>query len=603
MSSYWRNDEKIKVSQTQVSVPSTGGRSYNGIAGQDGSRMDFEIPPTIKFMDGKNSYLNLDVKLGCGAVPTRLQLDPTIGGSGIVKNLRIYSGGRQTLLEELPNYNAMVQIEYSYNTDDNLKKMRALKEGCLISSIANRGTLGTSVSNCIDLSTNPFYKPVGAVPVGRDWGTEDDFLTAKLSLPIHSGLFHNSDKIFTTMLTQGLFIEVDIEDPAKIIKTLDSVNRNRRVKQNPIFHGGDAGGNPINADGTNLTQIYLAKSNNMLGVAECPFVKGEKVGLVELATNKVANFQNTGNNAVHLTITDITMDGGYVLLTCDTFKNVAGGTSVDLVSGNFAVYSAAMDTQTKAYDDDAQIIAPTTKYDATMKISNAEIVVQQVQVDARYEAGMVSKMKEGGSIEIDIHSVSNYKHSLLKSNRNATINLASSNTRVKSSIIMITDASVYNTAQLIGGLADTYEEETTTMDGLLHSAKSGQVGIIDQLTSYQMVIDDKLTPSRPIVVSKINKGVSITAQPLIELEKALNQAKIVPRSFVDYNRNFLIGRAYALNDGVANLNNVSNQLQLQYNERTVAGVDRPPQKDKLIYAFQYHLRRISIKGDSVSVTL
>tara|TARA_R110000868_G_scaffold58431_2_gene180546 strand:+ start:3613 stop:5427 length:1815 start_codon:yes stop_codon:yes gene_type:complete len=604
MSSYWRNDEKIKVSQTQVSVPSTNGRSYTATAGQGGSRMDFEIPPTVKFMDGKNSYLQFDIKLSGGAVPTRLQLDPTIGGQSVVKNLRIYSGSRGTLLEEITDYNAKVQIQYSYNTDDNLKKMRALKEGCLVSTIANRGTLGTSVSNCIDLSTNPYYKPVGVVPVGRDWGTADDFLTAKLSLPIHSGIFADSNKIFPVMMTQGLFIEVDLEDPARMVKQLDSVSRNRRVKQNPIFHGGDVGGNPINADGAGVTEIFLAKSNNMLGVAQCPFVKGEQVGLVQLASNKVANFLDGTDAGAHITITDITLIGGFVKLTCATFKNVAtAGVSADLVSGEWALYSAACDGETKNFTTGVVILPALTKYDAQYKLSNAEIVCQQVGVDPRYEAGMMSKMREGGSIEIDIHSVTNYKHSLLRSNRNATINLASSNSRVKSSIMMITDSNTYNTAQLIGGLSDTYEEETTTMDGFLHSAKTGQVGIIDQLSNYQMLLDDKLVPSRPIVVSKINKGVSITAQPLIELEKALNQAKIVPRSFVDYNRNFLIGRAYALNDGVADLNNKSNQLQLQYNESGVDGVDRPPQKDKLIFAFQFHIRRISIKGDSVSVIL
>jgi hypothetical protein len=223
----------------------------------------------------------------------------------------------------------------------------------------------------------------------------------------------------------------------------------------------------------------------------------------------------------------------------------------------------------------AQILAKQTSYAATCEFSNMEIVAQQVSVDPRYEAGMMRKMREGGSIEIDIPSVTNYKHSLLASNRNATINLAVSNTRVKSMICMPTDANVLNTAALIGGTSDCYEEETSTMDGRLHSIRSGQVGIIDELTQYQMVVDDKLVPSRPIVVSKINKGVSIAAQPLIELEKALNQAGIVPRSFVDYNRNFLIGRAYALNDGVANLNNKSNQLQLLYNETTAAGADVP----------------------------
>jgi len=129
------------------------------------------------------------------------------------------------------------------------------------------------------------------------------------------------------------------------------------------------------------------------------------------------------------------------------------------------------------------------------------------------------------------------------------------------------------------------------------------VGVIDKLSSYQFMIDDKLVPSRPIDVSKINGGKSISAQPLIELEKALNQAKIVPRSFCDYNRNFCIGRAYALNDGVMNLNNKTNQLQLFYNESTVAGVDEAPTKDKLLMCFIYHVRRISVKGDSVTVTL
>tara|TARA_R110002153_G_scaffold101091_1_gene237201 strand:- start:674 stop:1183 length:510 start_codon:yes stop_codon:yes gene_type:complete len=169
---------------------------------------------------------------------------------------------------------------------------------------------------------------------------------------------------------------------------------------------------------------------------------------------------------------------------------------------------------------------------------------------------------------------------------------------------MPTDATVYNTAELIGGLSTTYDIETTAgMDDRLHSIRSGQSGIIDQLTNFQMLVDQKLVPSRPIVVSKINKGVSIAAQPLIELEKALKQAGIEPRSFAEYNRNFLIGRAYSLDDGVANLNNVSNQLQLQYNESSVAGADRPPVKNKLLMAFIFHLRRITIKGDSVSVTL
>jgi hypothetical protein len=608
MSSYWKNDDKIKISQTQVSIPSTNGQSYSGTAGQSGRRVDFEIPPSVKFMDGKNTYLQFDVKLAIpsGDVPTRLQLDPFIGGQSVVKNIRIYSGNRAVLLEEITEYNAKVQIQYSYDQDESMRKMRALKEGCLVNTVENRGTLGTSVSNNIDLQSNPYYKPVGTVPAARDWGTADDFLTAKLSLPIHCGIFADGgDKIFPVMMTNGLFIEVDLEDPARFIKQLDSVNRHRRMKQNPVFHGIDDAGGALTIDNaTNRTEIFLGKQNNMISVANCPFVKGEKVGICS-ANNPNNECALTVSGAQgYPTITDISIDNGYVKLTLETFQNSDSGDGVQATSNNFILFSAAIDQfRTQNDDNTTQLVAKRTSYAATVEFSDMEIVCSKVGVDPRYESGMMKKMRDGGSIEIDIPSVTNYKHSLLSSNRNATINLAVSNTRAKSMIVMPSDAKVLDTADLIGGLPACYAEEETTMDGRLHSIRSGQVGIIDRLTSYQMVVDDKLVPSRPIVVSKINRGVSIAAQPLIELEKALNQAGIVPRSFVDYNRNFLIGRSYALNDGVANLNNKSNQLQLLYNERNAAGVDLPPTHNKLLYCFMFHLRRISIKGDSVTVTL
>ncbi len=608
MSSYWRNDEKIKISQTQVSIPSTNGRSYDGTAGQSGRRVDFEIPPTVKFMDGKNSFLQFDVKLGipAGGVPTRLHLDPFIGGQSVVKNIRIYSGNRAVLLEEITEYNAKVQIQYSYDSDDSMRKMRALKEGSLIDNVENRGTMGTSVSNNIDITSNPYYKPVSAVPAGRDWGTADDFLTAKLSLPIHTGLFADSDKIFPVMLTNGLFIEVDLEDPARFIKQLDSVNRFRRMKQNPVFHGIDAGGSalPIQ-NGSDRTEIFLGKQNGVTSVKNCPFVKGEKVGICSATNpNQQCNLTTLANADAFPTITDITVDGGFVKLTVSGFRNRDTGTGLEATSNNFIVYSAAIDTLMVQADDSTTVLLPaSTSYAATASFSNVEIVVQQVGVDPRYESGMMKKMRDGGSVEIDIMSATNYKHSLLSTNRNATVNLPLSNTRAKSMLIMPTDAKVLNSADLISGGKQCYDEENTDMDGRLHSIRSGQVGIIDHLTQYQFVIDDKLVPSRPIVVSKINKGESVAAQPLIELEKALNNSGIVPRSFVDYNRNFLIGRAYALDGGVANLNNKSNQLQLLYNESSAAGVDRAPQHNKLLYCYVFHVRRISIKGESVVVSL
>ena len=610
MSSYWRNDEKIKVSQTQVSIPSTNGQSYSMIAGQGTRRVDFEIPPSVKFMDGKNTYLAFDVKIGLnGQDKTRLTLDPFIGGNAMIKNFRCYANtANRPLLEEITEYNAKVQIQYSYDQDDSKRKMRALKEGCLIPTVKNRGTLGTSVSNNIDLSTNPYFKP--ELTANADW-SDANFVTAKITIPIHAGLFADSSKVFPCMLTNGLLIELDMEDPARYIKQLDSVNRNRRMQQNPIFNGvGAVGTDMAINNASNHTEIFLARSNNIKSIETCPFVRGELIGICSKTNpNSEAALTTTAAGAqAYLTIENISTEvsGGqtYVKLTCGEFQNSDTGDGVNVTSGNFIIFSAAVDQyRTQNDDNTTQLIAKKTSYPVKVDISNLELVVQQVSVDPRYESGMMSKIRSGGSIEIDIPSVTNYKHSLLASNRNATISLDVSNTRAKSLIVQASDANVLDSADLIGGLSTCYDEETTTMDGRLHSIRSGQVGIIDRLTSFQLVIDDVVTPSQPCVVSKINKGVSITAQPLVFLEQALKQAGIEPTSFVDYNRNFLIGKAYALNNGVANLNNKSNQLQLLYNEKTAAGVDLPSERNKLLYCWIFHLRRISIKGNSVVVTL
>jgi hypothetical protein len=562
--SYWENNEKIPIQQTQVSIPSTNGKSYDSTAGAGGKTVEFEIPPTVKFMDGKNSYLNADVKLEVGAFPTRLQLDPHIGFSS--KNPR------------------------------------------------NRGTLGTSESELIDIATNPYYKAAPA-PAGRNYGNED-YLTAKVSIPLHTGIFANSSKIFPVMATQGLFCELDLEDCANVVNQLDSVNRWRRIQQNPVFYGiSDAGANlPDDGMGA-FTEIWLTNDNNVTSVANCPFVKGERIGICSKTDpNSTAQIINAANAAIHLEIADITMDGAKVKLTVQTFRN-AGANSVDITSGDFVLYSAALDQQRQGADG-TQVFAALTEYAAKYTVSNMELVIQQVNLDPRYEAGMISKMREGGVIELDILSTTNYKHSLLASNRNATVDLPLSNNRAKSCCVICTDAGVaagaagaYTVPQLICGCRGTnalslpYSEEDTAMDGRLQSCRTGLVGIIDNLTSYQWVIDDKLTPSRPVNVSKINDGKSISAQHLIELEKGLNQSRIVARSFCDYNRNFVVSRGYAINNGVANLNNKTNQLQLLYNEKTQAGVDNPPLHNKLLMCFVYHLRRISIKGDSVSVTV
>ena len=603
--SYWKNEEKSQVNQFQTSISSVNGLSYNA-----GQRVDFEIPSSVKYIDGKSCYINLDVKLSLGATVTKLVLDPVLGGNCLIKNLRIYSNnGARVLLEEIVDYNTKLRMEYDYNSDDSLRGLRAMKEGSLYANPENRCTLGCTTSNCVDTNSNPYFKTKSGNQIAADVWTDADFLTAKCCINLHSGIFSKSNKIFPCLLTGGLYIEIDLEDAKFCVHQLDSAIRTRRAYHNPVFHGiGAAGGNWA-ANGTTATkEVFFKADNNITSVKNLPFCVGEKLAFCNgsnIDENAWLSSASAGaeTTAINPVIDSITLDGGGLIkvgFSASVYNgSVAGHVGKNIVADEFVAYSAAIDS---ANSIASTTLTATSTYEASYVVSNIEFVLQQVELSSEDEQTMLKNIREGGVIEFDILSCTNYKHSLLKENRQATINLPLNNSKAKALAVIATDSTVYSSAQTIGAIGTYIQEKdanyaTYAQDTVLHSNSTKLTGCIDHLSTFQMLINDKLTPSRPVNVSRINLGRSISAQQLTELDKMLNQSKITPRSFQEYNRNFIIPRSYVLQDGVMDLRNMTNQLQLVYNEAT------QPTVNKMLMCLLYHIRTIQIKGSSINVVL
>ena len=605
--SYWRNEEQTQVEQFQTSISSVNGLSYS-----PNQRIDFEIPSTVKYLDGKSCYINLDVKikLPSGGNPTKLVLDPVLGGNCLIKNLRIYSNnGNRVLLEEIVDYNTKLRMEYDYNSDDSLRGLRAVKEGSLTANPENRCTLGCTVSNCVDTNTNPYFKTVEGDQTTSDPWDDDSYLTAKCCINLHSGIFSKSNQIFPNLLT-GLYIECDLEDAKYCIHQLDSAIRTRRAYHNPVFHGITAGGGDWAADGvTKATEIFFTADNNITSVKNLPFCIGERIAFCNgsnVSENAWLSSASAGaeTTAVNPVIKSISLDSGGLIkvgLNASGIYNgsTAGHFGKKIVKDEFIAYSAAIDT---ANSIASTTLTATSSYDASYEVSNIEFVIQQVELSSEDENRMMKNIRSGGMIEFDILSCTNYKHSLLKENRQATVNLPLNNSKAKALGVVATDSTVYTSAQTTGAIGTYIQEQDANYDDyaqdtILRSNSTKLTGCIDHLTTFQMLIEDKLTPSRPVNVSRINLGRSISAQQLTELDKFLNQSRIVPRSFQEYNRNFVIPRSYVLQDGVMDLRNMTNQLQLVYNESTAPAVN------KMLMCFVYHIRTIQISGANISVEL
>ena len=601
--SFWTAEDKIPIGQTKISIPAEHGLNYN-----PGQKIEFHIPSSVNFFQPKESYLKFDVQLSNPDVasdPLALQLDGQMGGQVLIRDLRIYSGGAgRVLLEEFQNYNVLTALKYDYEVNDTIKAKRALTEGCVFYNEQQRSTTGLVQDTANNLSDNPYFDQPGLVRTTA--GTDCQPKKAKCLLPLNTGIFSN-DKIFPVGLTDGLIVEIILESAKMSIRQLDTVSKARKLRGNPVFlsANGLVGGAAPPVDPNAVPQYpeeddiitsFWIRRDNMMGISagvgakQIPFVVGQKFVFMNLNT-MVENVNSTA--------------GAGGVATIEALEYVAGGTK-EAVKVTCSTYTVSADMSVNSIMIDKSVDASPATFAPTYKISDCEFIVQQVSMPQGYTSKLGSMMKEGGAMNYDFLSFTNYKTSQIASEKLTTLRVPLVQTRAKAVLAIPVDATIYTTKQHIKG--DTTEIEYFDSGGgsapaaaggksqtQNASVRSGLVGITDEITQYQLFYDGKLNPSRAVSTARISGKVSVDQQPIIELEKALVMAGIRPHSLMNFQKNFCLGRALSLQDGVYDARGRDFQFQVEYSGAT------EPTKNKLWNVWCAHLRRIVISGNSISL--
>ena len=585
--SFWSAEDKIPISQTKVSIPAQHGLQYSA-----GQKCEFHLPAGVGFFQPKESYLNLAVKISKDAAqdPTRLQLDAETGLQVLLKDVRVYSGGAgRILLEEFQNYNVMTALKYDYESNDTLRAKRALTEGATVFSEKARSDHGMENSQQNNLDENPYFKPLPASASYSTAFTDDEYQEVKALLPLNTGIFTN-DKIFPIAMTEGLIVEIIFEDARKVFRTLDQTNKNRYLNANPFFmstNGSNSGPDfPVAANGSKFQEFFVRRDNcqGWSGdIKAFPFCVGEEV-----------RFFNASTGDDNPSIAD-----GVTSPKIERIEYIAGTTNAIKVRLNGSYRPTNLMSNAECLYSRAVIDAPT--YNPTYLITNAEFVLQQVEMPPGYTSKLSSMMKSGGTMNYDFTSATNYKVSQLKSERVANIRLPLNQSRAKAVLCIPTDASASATQALLSA-ETTYISNFSlgsTADlrahNVVRSQRTGLTGCADEITSYQLFYEGKLNPNRKVFCNKIASKNSIDQQPLIELEKALVMGGIKPFSLKKFRENFCIGRALSLQNGVYDTRGTDFALQVEYQET------RAPTVDKLWNCFCVHLRRIAISGSAISL--
>jgi hypothetical protein len=731
--SFWDAEDKIPVKQTRVAVQAEHGLNYSS-----GQKITIIVPPTVQYFQPKESYLKFEVQLNQGGgtyngptasgvvatgLPTRLQLDPHAGAQVLIKHIRISSGGAGAqLLEEYQDYNVLTALKYDYENDETIRSKRALTEGTTDWDQTTRGTMGTTKSMGANLAHNPYFAPYdagdnpdsGVTAADAPWGNADSTPAStsssfnagnkkvKVLLPLHTGIFQN-DKVFPCLLTEGLRIEIELEQANRVVKMVDSARMLTKRKLAPIFHsaavaargpsegGSEAGlasgaGN-ISSDSGDpgirqlIKYFYVhRKCNNQLGIDNFPFVCGEQFTFV----NTKRDPQNNPGEYGSLPL--VTAGGNQAQMVIESIREVAGQanltgvggwwglTEIGIVGTGVRIREAVLPLPNADYvnvggsmpgGNTSQATewamvslsaSADSQYVPSYTLSNTELILQQLEMPAGYTRKMMSMMKEGGTLNYDFLSSTNYKYSQLKGDIVANIRLPLSQSRAKAILSVPCDATAYSSVALLTGDANTvplftnltadcsgganvaggakypaaysaddytYQEKPAhitggnsaivavnlpnqpaipygthnTPDGACYSDRSGYTGIWDNCSNYQWFYNGQLNPNRAVDVSKTSTQQSISQQQLIELEKALAMAGIRPLSFKMFNRNACIGRALSLQDGVYDTRNRDFNLQVSY-EKTDA-----PNKNKLWHNFVHHIRRLVVRGNQISLEI
>tara|TARA_R110002167_G_scaffold253563_1_gene459835 strand:+ start:1152 stop:2942 length:1791 start_codon:yes stop_codon:yes gene_type:complete len=587
MSQFFVSSDKVKTGQTFVAVPSENGLDY-----RPGGRIDLYIPPTSKFIDLSQTKLKFSVSLALPAGTNdglvRLQLDGQTGLHSLIRSVRVFTGRKTALLEEIEGYDVLTALRFDYETNENLRNKRVLTDGATGYDPASRGTEGTTKTVQGNCFSNPYFSKIETNTTLTASFTKDsanDFQVVTGELELNTGLFRN-DAVFPALLTDGLFIEILLQDSTKVFRQLDSTMESRRMNLNPVFHStnGSDNGSLTNGswkDKTSISSFYVTRQNNQTSVPTFPFVVGQRVGF--------AKPDGTSLNGSSASITQIEYSTGGA--------GTAFGTSKIKVSLSKNVSNTMGATAPNTIKP--VLISRSTElaaaYQPTYTVSNVEMVVAQITVPDGYESSMMAMMSEGGTMNYDYRSFTNYRYSQVKDDLVVNMRLPLIESRATSILCVPTDATPYKAHEALSA-SRTYLIDSNTEDFKNFSARSGLVGVVDELQNYQLIYDGKINPSRRVDTTKISNRVSISQQWAIEAEKALAMADIEPLSFRAFRENFFVGRALALGrNSVYDARGKDFNLQLEYTGAA------SPSVNHLWMNFVAHVRRLVIRQGGLAV--
>lgn len=202
-------------------VPTNG----NQFTGSKGTKVIFELEPSLGYVKGRDSYLTLKVLNNDTSDRGRTMFNNMAGVSSIISRVDIYSLKTGQHLETMENYNmwAAVENQYFYDDKTNIQSLQGVGIDCFANDINQAGDEVPSVpqtrhvNDCVlspvDKTGNPVYN------------------YRVFTTPLKAGIFRwwDDEKLCPVLNLLGLRIEITLEDPKVALLNLSVVSDDGHV--------------------------------------------------------------------------------------------------------------------------------------------------------------------------------------------------------------------------------------------------------------------------------------------------------------------------------------------------------------------------------------
>ncbi len=273
-----------------VSLVPTNGNQFSG---SKGTKVIFELEPSLGYVKGRDSYLVLKVLNNDTSDRGRTMFNNMAGVSSLISRVDIYSLKTGQHLETMENYNMWAAIENQYFYDDktNIQSLQGVGIDCYANDINQTGDevptvpqtrhVNDCVLSPVDASGNPVYN------------------YRVFTTPLKAGIFRwwDDEKLCPVLNLLGLRIEITLEDPKVALLPMSVVSDDGHV----IAIGKDqVGMDALDATGAGTDDfVELAPTGGLTDpVANCGFAVGNSITI-----------QGTGGADEVRTITAITTAG------------------------------------------------------------------------------------------------------------------------------------------------------------------------------------------------------------------------------------------------------------------------------------------------------